>query len=122
MKKNIKATEAQTVIEAVTVETAKHSKLHDYREQLKNITNTVMELAKAAGRTEVSRNELLRETYNLVGVELDTFEGWSSKGGSVRKGQHAYLFWGAPVEKNGISFCPVNFLFAKEQVRFTPAA
>lgn len=94
------------------------TKMHEYREHLKEITNGLMDLAKQAGRTDYTRNQLLRECYNLVDVELNTFEGWKEKGAQVRKGQHAYLFWGAPIEKGEQRFFPVRFLFAKEQVRF----
>lgn len=87
------------------------------REHLKTISNTVKEMARAAGRTKVSINQLLRETYNLVNVDLDTFDGWAARGASVKKGQHAYMFWGAPVTTNeGYSYCPINYLFAPEQV------
>lgn len=98
---------------------SKTNRLHDYREHLKTITNGLSEMAKAAGRQDFTCNQLLRECYNLVNVELDTFDGWKAKGGSIRKGQHAYLFWGKPIEtKQGYRFSPVNFLFAKEQVSF----
>jgi len=95
------------------------SRLHDYRQHLKTITNGLIEMAKAAGRHDYSNNQLLRECYNLVNVELDTFDGWKAKGGTIRKGQHAYLFWGRPVESaQGFYYSPVNFLFAREQVSF----
>ncbi|MBQ0076236.1 MAG: hypothetical protein KBS70_08010 [Bacteroidales bacterium] len=101
----------------------KNTKMHEYREHLKVITNGLIEMAKAAGRTEYKCNQLLRECYNLVDVELDTFAGWQSKGAQIRKGQHAYLFWGTPITTEaGYTFCPVNFLFAKDQVRFTANA
>jgi len=93
------------------------SRMHDYREHLKTITNGLVEMAKAAGRSEYTKNQLLRECYNLVDVETDTFDGWKARGAQIRKGQHAYLFWGAPIENEaGIRFCPVTFRFAKEQV------
>lgn len=89
------------------------------REHLKVISNTVMEMAKAAGRTRVSINQLLRETYNLVNVELDTYEGWAARGNNVRKGQRAYLFWGEPITTEaGYRYCPVNYLFTAEQVSY----
>lgn len=95
------------------VETAKQNT----RQQLKSLSNSLMELAKAAGRTEVAINELLRETYQLVGQELKTFEAWQAEGANIRRGQHAYLFWGAPVEKEaGYHYCPVQYLFSREQV------
>lgn len=93
-------------------------KLNMSREHLKTISNTLTEMAKAAGRTKYSINQLLRETYNLVDVELDTFDGWKSRGSHVRKGQRAYLFWGEPVvNEAGVRYCPVNYLFAQDQVR-----
>lgn len=97
-------------------------KKNETREHLKTISNTVREMAKAAGRTSVSINQLLRETYNLVGVELDTFEGWAARGNVVRKGQRAYLFWGQPMTTEaGYTYCPVSYLFAAEQVRSVAA-
>lgn len=92
------------------------NRMHDYREHLKTITNGLVEMAKAAGRTDYTNNQLLRECYNLVNVELHTFDGWKKQGCTIRKGQHAYLFWGKPVQNDSIQFCPVQFLFAKEQV------
>lgn len=92
--------------------------VNQYREHLKTITNGLVEMAKSAGRSDYRRNELLRESYNLVDAELDTFDGWKNQGAQVKKGQHAYLFWGSPIEKNGIRFCPVRFLFSREQVTF----
>ena len=95
------------------VETAKQNT----RQQLKSLSNSLMELAKAAGRTEVAINELLRETYQLVGQELKTFEAWQAEGANIRRGQRAYLFWGAPVETEaGYRYCPVKYLFSQEQV------
>ena len=88
----------------------------DTAQSIKMKMADLMEMAKQAGRTDYTRNQLLRECYNLVDVELNTFEGWKEKGAQVRKGQHAYLFWGAPIEKGEQRFCPVRFLFAKEQV------
>jgi len=97
-----------------------NNRMHDYREHLKTITNGLVEMAKASGREDFSCNQLLRECYNLVNVDLDTFDGWKARGGQIRKGQHAYLFWGKPIESNkGYSFSPVSFLFAKEQVSFS---
>ena len=98
------------------------SKRTNLRAGLKTLCNELAELAKQAGRTDFSLNQLLRESYNLQEQELDTFEGWKAKGANVRKGQHAYLFWGAPVEsKNGFTYCPVAFKFSREQVHFATA-
>lgn len=96
-----------------------NQKMHEHREHLKVITNGLIEMAKAAGRTDYKCNQLLRECYNLVDQELHTFDEWKSKGATVREGQHAYLFWGKPIEtEKGIKFCPVRFLFCKDQVTF----
>ena len=93
------------------------SRMRDYREHLKTITNGLKEMAKAAGRENVKVNQLLKECYNLVDAELDTYDGWMSRGAHVRRGQHAYLFWGKPIKsESGFMYCPVNFLFAREQV------
>jgi len=95
------------------------SKMQQYRIQLKSITNQLREMAQTSGRTTASNNQLLRECYNLTNTELDTFEGWSAKGAKVRKGQHAYLFWGKLTHATaGYDYYPVQFLFAREQVSF----
>ena len=98
------------------------SKAATLRAGLKTLCNSLAELAKQAGRTDFTLNQLLRESYNLQEQELDTFEGWKARGANVRKGQHAYLFWGAPVEsKKGFTYCPVAFKFSREQVHFENA-
>ena len=100
-------------VQNTAVETVKQSA----RKQLKSLSNSLMELAKAEGRTDVSINELLRETYQLVGKQLKTFEAWQAEGANIRRGQRAFLFWGAPVETEaGYRYCPVKYLFSQEQV------
>ena len=95
------------------------SKMQQYRIQLKSITNQLREMALTSGRTNASCNQLLRECYQLTNAELDTFEGWTAKGGRVRKGQHAYLFWGKRTQSTaGYNYFPIQFLFAREQVAF----
>ena len=102
-----------------SVNSIKESKMKDYRAHLRTITNGLVEMAKAAGRTEFSNNQLLRECYNLIDSELFTYEQWKEQGAYVRRGEHAYLFWGSPVtSENGYKYCPVEFLFCREQVRF----
>ena len=94
------------------------SKMRDFRTHLKTISNGLVEMAKAAGREDYSINGLLRECYNLTGQELHTFDEWKEQNCSIRKGEHAYLFWGKPKETaDGKSYCPVIFLFSKDQVR-----
>ena len=95
------------------------SKMHDYRAHLRSITNGLVEMAKAAGRTQFTNNQLLRECYNLIDAELMTYDQWKEQGAYVRRGEHAYLFWGAPITReNGVRYCPVEFKFCRAQVRF----
>lgn len=95
------------------------SKMHDYRAHLRTITNGLVEMAKAAGRTHFTNNQLLRECYNLTNAELMTYSQWKEHGAYVRRGEHAYLFWGSPVtNERGVRYCPVEFRFCREQVRF----
>lgn len=92
-------------------------RLHDYREHLLTISRGLEEMAKAAGRTEWTLNQLLRECYNLVGIEMKTMRQWNRAGRVVRKGQHAYLFW--TKDRNSTSELTdesyLSFLFAEEQ-------
>ena len=98
------------------------SRMQNYRMHLRTITNGLIEMAKAAGRSKYTCNQLLRECYNLADVEFHTYEQWKEQGAFVRKGQHAYLFWGKPVTNDkGVRYCPVEFLFSREQVQFKEA-
>ena len=92
------------------------SKIQMYRQHLKTITNGLVEMATAAGRADYTRNQLLRECYQVVDKELKTFEEWKAQGARVRRGEHAYLFWGAPVTTENGTFYPVVFKFTNEQV------
>lgn len=104
---------------AAAVTKMQSSRMHDYRMHLRAITDGLVEMAKAAGRTKFSCNQLLRECYNMKDAEFHTYEEWKEQGAFVRKGQHAYLFWGAPVtNERGVRYCPVEFRFSREQVRF----
>ena len=104
------------------VNQTRSEKYHEYREHLKVITNGLIEMAKAAGRTDYKCNQLLRECYNLVDQELHTYDEWHEKGARIREGQHAYLFWGKPITtKTGHRFSPVQFLFCRDQVVLQPA-
>ena len=95
------------------------NKMKDYRTHLRTITKGLEEMAKAAGRTKFTKNQLLRECYNLLDKELLTFEQWQELGAHVRRGEHAYLFWGRPVTTEaGYKYFPIQFLFSREQVRF----
>lgn len=103
--------------------TADLPKIHQYRAQLRSITNNLRSLAQAAGRTKISANTLLKECYQLTDAVLDTYDGWAAKGAYVRKGQHAYLFWGKPVSSadGTFKYCPVQFMFTQDQVSFRQA-
>lgn len=97
------------------------NKLNEYREHLKYITKELVESAKAAGRTKFTTNQLLRESYNIVDADLDTFDGWKSRGAQVKKGEHGYLFWGTPIAKENYTFFPLSFRFTRQQVFFPGA-
>lgn len=95
------------------------SKMRDYRAHLRTISDGLVEMAKAAGRSNFTCNQLLRECYNLTNVELMSYEQWKELGAYVRRGEHAYLFWGSPITKeNGFKYYPIEFLFCRDQVRF----
>ena len=111
-----------TIDKVNTFTTTPSSKMHDYRMHLRTITDGLVEMAKAAGRSKYTCNQLLRECYNLVDAELKTFEQWQQEGAYVRRGEHAYLFWGNPItNERGVRYCPVEFRFCREQVRFKPS-
>ena len=108
-----------TINKVNTITSNQSSKMHDYRNHLRTITDGLIEMAKAAGRSKYTCNQLLRECYNLVDAELKTYDQWKKEGAFVRRGQHAYLFWGAPItNERGVRYCPVEFRFCREQVRF----
>jgi hypothetical protein len=108
-----------TANQANDVTAVKESKMKDYRAHLRTITDGLEEMAKAAGRTKFTKNQLLRECYNLLDKELLTFEQWKEQGAYVRRGEHAYLFWGKPITTEaGYKYSPIQFLFSREQVRF----
>lgn len=105
--------------EVNAITTPKTSKMQDYRAHLRTITDGLVEMAKAAGRSRFTMNQLLRECYNQVNAEFHTFEQWKEMGAYVIRGEHAYLFWGAPIIKeNGARYFPIEFRFSREQVRF----
>lgn len=71
-------------------------------EYLTVITNRLIEMAHAAGRTRYTKNQLLRECYNLQDCELKTLDEWHALGRYVKRSEHAYLFWsnnGEPIMK-----------------------
>ncbi len=102
-------------------EVVKIGKMAGYRKQLADISAQLDVLATESGRKDYSYNQLLRECYQLQGKELHTFDGWKKRGASVRKGQHAYLFWGKPRKSQEHHYCPVIFLFEESQVVYKEA-
>ena len=98
-------------------ESTKSKKIAELRSWLKAWCGELDAMASSEGREMVPANQLLREAYGVKeGAKLHTFEGWKRRGGQVRKGEKALLFWGKPRE--GQSWCPVVFLFAASQVAF----
>ena len=59
------------------------TRMQNYRLHLRTITNGLIEMAKAAGRSKYTCNQLLRECYNLVDAELKTFDQWKEEGAFV---------------------------------------
>lgn len=117
----MKESKVQEVATKELVEVSTKSKMSVIRAALKEFTAGLDVEAEMAGRPGVKANDLLREAYGLKeGAKLHTFEGWKRRGGNVRKGEKALPFWGKPRE--GQSFCPVVFLFAASQVRFSRRA
>lgn len=98
-------------------ESTKSKKIAELRSWLKAWCGELDAVASSEGRELVPANQLLREAYGVKeGAKLHTFEGWKRRGGNVRKGEKALLFWGKP--RKGQSYCPVVFLFAARQVHF----
>lgn len=83
------------------------NRYHDYLRHLTTITEGLIEMARAAGRTGFTRNLLLRECYDLVGAELRTLTEWHELGRKVRESEHGYLFWNDD---------KIQMLFAKTQL------
>ena len=106
-------------VNSLTTSSNQESRMQNYRAHLRTITNGLVEMAKSAGRTNFTCNQLLRECYNMADAEFLTYDQWKEQGAFVRRGQHAYLFWGAPITTDaGIRYSPVEFRFCREQVRF----
>jgi len=115
MKEQLEMKSATKMVEVS--ESAKSKKIAEVRQWLREWCNELDAMASSEGRELVPANQLLREAYQVKeGAKLHTFEGWKRRGGQVRKGEKALLFWGKPRE--GQSYCPVVFLFAARQVAF----
>lgn len=80
-----------------------------------------------------SVNEGLKKIYmsdNPTIKEFNTFNQWREKGKTIAKGSHAFLFWGAPKDKEQqqvdeksseeekkMRFFPLAYLFANTQIK-----
>lgn len=96
------------------------AKMRDFRNDLKQITDALVNQAKEQGREDYSINGLLAESYGITGRKRQTFDEWKDQNYSIIKGEHAHLFWGKPKEgRDGRTWCPVAFLFDESQVRPT---
>lgn len=95
-------------------------KFKEYRSDLKQITQGLVDQADQQGRQGYTINGLLREYYELVGKKIQTFDKWKEQNFSIRKGEHAYHFWAKPKPTpDGKSYCPIAFLFSQDQVQVT---
>lgn len=105
------------------VQEMKSAKMLEIRKNLKEFTSNLDAQASSEGREMVPANQLLRECYGIKeGAKLHTYEGWQKRGGQVRKGERALLFWGKPRKSAEHPFCPVVFLFSASQVHFAKEA
>jgi len=95
-------------------------KMVEVRKELNDFSVELDVRASVEGREGVPANQLLREAYGIKqGAELHTFDGWKRRGGTVRKGEKAFLFWGKPRMYDSRRFFPVVFLFSASQVHFS---
>ena len=93
-------------------EYAQGEKYNEYVKHLHVITNGLLEMAKAAGRSEVKVNVLLEECYNMKGRTKHTAEDWKRLGYIPKRGEYEYLFWVDDTKRDEILF-----LFTDEQVK-----
>lgn len=96
------------------------------RTELKKMSQPLKELLKA-GVIE-SINDGLRGIYANDGhTNLKTLKQWNKEGFLIKKGEHAFLLWGTPVNRTGkqpdteqdeeTEFFPVCFVFSQNQVQ-----
>jgi len=105
-------------------------KARQRRAELSALSRTVQPLV--AEGVFASVNEGLKKLYFGEDIpQLNTFHGWKQDGYYIRKGEHAFLFWGSPLDipneldtehnnddpdKAKIEFFPVCHLFSEFQV------
>ena len=100
------------------------AKMREYRKLLQELTNGLVMTAQSQKRDDYRINGLLREYYDLVGKKLYTFDEWKEQNYSIKKGEHAYHFWGKPIARNDGNgqYCPIAFLFSQDQVMINAVA
>ena len=92
-------------------------KFQEIRKDLQQLTNQLIAMASAENRTDWTINKLLSEYYQVINKKLYTFDEWNQQNFQIKKGEHALLYWGKPItNKEGNTYCPVQFLFSEDQV------
>ena len=98
-------------------------KLQEIRQDLQQITNQLVSMASMENRTDFTINKLLSEYYEVGNKQLHTFDEWNEQNFQIKKGEHALRFWGKPItNKEGKTYCPVQFLFSEDQVMLKAVA
>jgi len=117
---------------------------NEKREQLFLVSKTARELREKMMKnaademvlymlTRQPLNYFIRRIYGLENAELRSFWEWKKDDYTIRKGEHAHLFWGQPLrvkpkqedmpetdlpdeQRNNYEFYPLCFLFDETQV------
>lgn len=98
-----------------------HEKLQ-MRQNLKELSNRLLDVAHKAGNVVISANYVLKVYYHRKGAHnLRTFNQWKNDGYAVRQGEKGFPIWGSPkkgVNKDGeeYTYSPMLFLFDESQV------
>lgn len=79
----------------------------EYKRLLMEITNGLMQFNKVICGTDIERNALLRECYDLKDRELHTREQWHDKGYIIKRNECGYAFW---------DLSDVQLLYSDDQV------
>jgi hypothetical protein len=104
------------------------SKYQENRDKLKQLSKVAKQAIKVNGGYQNVNDYVIRECYTTPeNTEFNTFFQWREKGFKVKKGEHAFVIWGAPMkaqktehkEKQNddeFSFYPLCYLFSNKQV------
>jgi hypothetical protein len=96
------------------------------REELKGLSQPFRAMVKEGAIDSI--NEGLKGIYSDKGhTTLKTLKQWNAEGMKVKKGEHAFLLWGSPVnrtrkteneepEDEETDYFPVCFVFSQKQV------